>query len=186
MLGPIITFTCHVAAAINEPNASSEANVFAQASVVEAIGFATPRYSLSLSSVSSRVLASRPVRSCFGSPCADQLIDGLRLSSPRKRVELVLSDGRRVADTFTNCRWVGATLAVTNGTRHKAEEEMISVTDFMNGLRECTFHDLLRSSRPSTYRISSGTSSAGNIQTPHGICNDERGNGAGARRGKNS
>ena len=38
MLGPIITFTCHVAAAINEPNASSEANVFAQASVVEAIG----------------------------------------------------------------------------------------------------------------------------------------------------
>jgi len=150
MLGPIITFTCHVAAAINEPNASSEANVFAQASVVclrKDAGFATPRYSLSLSSVSSRVLASRPVRSCFGSPCADQLIDGLRLSSPRKRVELVLSDGRRVADAFTNCRWVGATLAVTNGTRHKAEEEMISVMGLMNGLSECTFHDLLRSTQ---------------------------------------
>ena len=32
------TYTRHAAAAINEPNASGEANVFAQASVVEAIG----------------------------------------------------------------------------------------------------------------------------------------------------
>ena len=58
-----------------------------------------------------------------------------------------MSDGRRVADAFTNCRWVGATLAVTNGTRHKAEEEMISVMGLMNGLSECTFHDLLRSTQ---------------------------------------
>ena len=35
-----------------------------------------------------------------GSPCADELIDGLRLPSPRGRVEAILRDGRRVADAL--------------------------------------------------------------------------------------
>ena len=35
-----------------------------------------------------------------GRPCADELIDRLRLLPPRGRVEVILRDGRRVADAL--------------------------------------------------------------------------------------
>ena len=76
-------------------------------------------YPPSSSSASSHVLASRPVSEELlwsygdgyqsirehagyevGSPCADEMIDSLRLPSPRSRVLAILQDGRRAADAL--------------------------------------------------------------------------------------
>ena len=110
-----VDFRLHAAAAINEPG--EEANVFAQANVVEAIGNGEEirtfvvfclftcsdidagaellwNYGDGYQSMRERVGYEA------GSPCADELIDALRLPSPRRRVEAILRDGRRVADAL--------------------------------------------------------------------------------------
>ena len=112
-----INFTLHAAAAMNEPNASGEANVFAQASVVEAIGNDAEIHSFVVFCIftCSRIEASEELLWNYGdgyqsirehvgyevgSPCADELIDSLRLPSPRSRVLAILQDGRRAADAL--------------------------------------------------------------------------------------
>ena len=112
-----INFTLHAAAAMNEPNASGEANVFAQASVVEAIGNDAEIHSFVVFCIftCSRIDAGEELLWNYGdgyqsirehvgyeagSPCADDLINSLRLPSPRGRVELILRDGRRVDDAL--------------------------------------------------------------------------------------
>ena len=112
-----INFTLHAAAAMNEPNASGEANVFAQASVVEAIGNDDELHSYVVVCIftCSRIEAGeellwnygdgyQPIRDQVGygagSRCADELIDSLRLSSPHSRVMAILRDGRRAADAL--------------------------------------------------------------------------------------
>jgi hypothetical protein len=112
-----INFTLHAAAAMNEPNASDEANVFAQASVVEAIGNDDELHSYVVFCIftCSRIEAGeellwnygdgyQPIRDHVGygagSPCADELVDSLRLSSPHSRVMDILRDGRRAADAL--------------------------------------------------------------------------------------
>ena len=112
-----INFTLHAAAAMNEPNASGEANVFAQASVVEAFGNDDELHSFVVFCIftCSRIEASEELLWNYGdgyqsirehagyevgSPCADELIDSLRLPSPRSRVLAILQDGRRAADAL--------------------------------------------------------------------------------------
>ena len=113
-----VDFTLHAAAAINEPGESEDANVFAQASVVEAIvGDEDEIHTFAVFCLftCSRINAGEELLWNYGegyqsmrervgyeagSPCADELIDGLRLPSPRGRVEAVLRDGRRVADAL--------------------------------------------------------------------------------------
>ena len=112
-----INFTLHAAAAMNEPSSSSQANVFAQASVVEAIGLDAEIHSFVVFCIftCSRIEAGEELLWNYGDgyqsirervgyeaghPCADELIDGLRLPSPRGRVEAILRDGRRVDDAL--------------------------------------------------------------------------------------
>ena len=112
-----VDFTLHPAAAINEPGESEGANVFAQASVVEAIGDdgEIHEFVVFCMFTCSRIEADEELLWNYGdgyqsmrervgyeagSPCADELIDGLRLPSPRGRVGAVLRDGRRVADAL--------------------------------------------------------------------------------------
>ena len=112
-----VDFTLHPAAAINEPGESEGANVFAQASVVEAIGDdgEIHEFVVFCMFTCSRIEADEELLWNYGdgyqsmrervgyeagSPCADELIDGLRLPSPRGRVEAILRDRRRVADAL--------------------------------------------------------------------------------------
>ena len=112
-----INFTLHAAAAMNEPNSSSQANVFAQASVVEAIGLDAEIHSFVVFCIftCSRIDAGDELLWNYGdgyeairehvgyeagSPCADELVDRLRLPSPRGWVEVILRDGRRVNDAL--------------------------------------------------------------------------------------
>ena len=112
-----IDFMLHAAAAMNEPNSSSQANVFAQASVVEVIGLDAEIHSFVVFCIftCSRIEAGEELLWNYGDgyesireragykagrPCPDLLIDGLRLPSPRGRVEVILRDGRRVADAL--------------------------------------------------------------------------------------
>ena len=112
-----IDFILHAAAAMNEPNSSSQANVFAQASVVEVIGLDAEIHSFVVFCIftCSRIEAGEELLWNYGDgyesireragykagrPCPDLLIDGLRLPSPRGRVEVILRDGRRVADAL--------------------------------------------------------------------------------------
>lgn len=112
-----VDLTLHAAAAVNEPGESEDANVFAQANVVEVIGNGEEirTFVVFCLFTCSRVDAGEELLWNYGdgyqsmrdrvgygagSPCADELIDGLRLPSPRGRVEAVLRDGRRVADAL--------------------------------------------------------------------------------------
>ena len=112
-----INFTLHAAAAINEPNSSSQANVFAQASVVEVIGLDAEIHSFVVFCIftCSRIEASEELLWNYGdgyqsmrehvgyeagSPCADELVNSLRLPSPRSRVMAILRDGRCAADAL--------------------------------------------------------------------------------------
>ena len=112
-----INFTLHAAAAINEPNSSSQANVFAQASVVEVIGLDAEIHSFVVFCIltCSRIEADEELLWNYGdgyqsmrehvgyeagSPCADELVNSLRLPSPRSRVMAILRDGRRAADAL--------------------------------------------------------------------------------------
>ena len=112
-----VDFTRHSAAAMNEPNASGEANVFAQASVVEAIGNDDELHSFVVFCMftCSRIEAGEELLWNYGdgyqsirdhvgyetgNPCADELVDSLRLPSPRGRVKAILRDGRRVNDAL--------------------------------------------------------------------------------------
>ena len=112
-----VDFTLHAAAAVNEPGESEDANVFAQANVVEAIGNGEEirTFVVFCLFTCSHIDAGKELLWNYGdgyqamrervgyeagSPCADELIDGLRLPSPRGRVEAILRDGRRVADAL--------------------------------------------------------------------------------------
>ena len=112
-----INFTLHAAAAMNEPNESGEANVFAQASVVEAIGLDAEIHSFVVFCIftCSRIEADEELLWNYGdgyqsmrehvgyeagSPCADELVNSLRLPSPRSRVMAILRDGRCAADAL--------------------------------------------------------------------------------------
>ena len=93
-----INFTLHAAAAMNEPNESGEANVFAQASVVEAIGNDDELHSFVVFCIftCSRIEAGEELLWNYGdeyqsirehvgyeagSPCADELIDKKKMGS---------------------------------------------------------------------------------------------------------
>ena len=112
-----VNFMLHAAAAINEPAESGNANVFAQASVVEAIGNDEEIHSFIVFCIftCSRIDAGEELLWNYGDgyqsirervgyeagrPCADELVDGLRLPSPRGRVGAILRDGRRVHDAL--------------------------------------------------------------------------------------
>ena len=112
-----VDFTLHAAAAVNEPGEGEDANVFAQANVVEAIGNGEEirTFVVFCLFTCSHIDAGKELLWNYGdgyqamrervgyeagSPCADELIDGLRLPSPRGRVEAILRDGRRVADAL--------------------------------------------------------------------------------------
>jgi hypothetical protein len=112
-----VNFTRHAAAAINEPGKSGDANVFAQASLVEAIGNDDELHSFVVFCIftCSRIevgeellwnygdgyqLIRDDVGYEAGSPCVDEIIDSLPLPSPRGRVMAILRDGRRVVDAL--------------------------------------------------------------------------------------
>ena len=113
-----VNFTLHAAAAVNEPGESEDANVFAQASVVEAIVgdedeihtfvvfclFTCSRIDAGKELLWNYGDGYRSMRELVGykvgKPCADEVVDGLRLPSPRRLVEAILRDGRRVNDAL--------------------------------------------------------------------------------------
>ena len=112
-----VNFTRHAASAINEPGKSGDANVFAQASLVEAIGNDDELHSFVVFCIftCSRIEAGEELLWNYGdgyqlirddvgyeagSPCADEMVDSLRLPSPHGRVMAILRDGRRVVDAL--------------------------------------------------------------------------------------
>ena len=107
----------HAAAAANEPSASAVANAFTQASIVEIVGGdGAVRSYLVCCMFTCRAVAAgeellwnygegyddqrREARYEAGAACPEELVDALRLPSPRARVEAILGQGTRVADAL--------------------------------------------------------------------------------------
>ena len=111
-----VDFTLHAAAASNEPNAAGASNSFTQASVVEQLGLDAEIHSYIVVGIYTcrAVVAGgeilwnygpgyAPLRLqagyLAGPRCSDAAIGSFQLPSPRRRVDAILADGRRVADT---------------------------------------------------------------------------------------
>ena len=111
-----INFMVHPAAAMNEPSASGESNIFVQASVVETVWLGEIHtYVVFCMFTCSHVEAGEELLWNYGEgcqsireragyeaghSCAEQLINGLRVPSPRGRVDAILRDGRRTIDVL--------------------------------------------------------------------------------------
>ena len=112
-----VDFCQHAAAAANEPSASAAANAFTQASIVEVVGADGGVHSYLICCMfTCRAVAAgeellwnygegyknqrRQARYEAGPACPEQLIDALRLPSPRARVEAILDQGTRVQDAL--------------------------------------------------------------------------------------
>ena len=112
-----VDFVRNAAAAANEPSASSAANSFAQASVVERLGMDAELHSY----LTIGIYTCRPVAAgdeilwnygagydalrqeagyTAGESCPDAAIDSVRLPSPLGRVRAILTDGGRVTDAL--------------------------------------------------------------------------------------
>ena len=112
-----VDFTRHAAAAANEPSASGDANAFSQAMVVELLigPDAELRSYLVVCIFTCRAVAAgdeilwnygegyQPQREqagyAAGERCPEALIRSVQMASPRRRVQSILEDGGRVADT---------------------------------------------------------------------------------------
>ena len=111
-----VDFTRHAAAAANEPSASGAANAFSQGMVVELLGpDAELRSYLVVCIFTCRDVAAgdeilwnygdgyeaqrQQSGYAAGEQCPEALIRSVQIPSPRRRVQSILTDGGRVADT---------------------------------------------------------------------------------------
>jgi len=113
----VVDLTRHAAAAANEPSANDDANAFSQAMVVELLvgPDAELRSYLVVGIFTCRDVAAgdevlwpygegyepqrRQAGYAAGERCPEALIRSVQMPSPRRRVQSILEDGGRVADT---------------------------------------------------------------------------------------